>query len=252
MALAPACKRASAPAPGAGEGASATLRSPTVLLFPSAGKDADGVWARGCARLMARQIDRAAGRDTAVVALVVGVTPSKIGYVLPSAPILLDEARAMARKSGAAMLARVHIHPPSSEYENILMDVYDVAKLETRFSHVYPWNPHHDLPPLLAATADLANTVGIAVNVRALADDAPFIQTSSAAALESLLGYLDNLSLGVAAQGRPLGPAYRPPGELLDAALTADPGFGTARALKEAGLTARFDRVMVTEKMLRE
>jgi len=30
-----------------------------VLLFPSAGKSEDGVWARGCARLMARQIDRA-------------------------------------------------------------------------------------------------------------------------------------------------------------------------------------------------
>src|SRR5262249_39672598 len=156
-------------------------------------------WARGCARLIARQIDRAAGRDTAVVALLVGVKPTVIGYVLPSAPILLDEARLVARQNGARMFARVHIHSPSSEYENILMDVFDTEKLETRFSRVYPWNPHHDLPPLRAATSDLAHAAGIAVDDDALLDDAPFVQTSSPAALESFLGYLDNLTLGAAA-----------------------------------------------------
>ena len=250
MALLPACKRG---ASSAGEAAtSEPERSPTVLLFPSAGNKDDGVWARGCARLMARQIDRAAGRDTAVVALVVGVKQTGVGWVLPSAPVQLDEARQVARKYGAPLLARVHLHSPSSDYENILMDVFDADKLETRFSRVYPWNPHHDLPPLRSATIDLAHAAGIAVDDQALLDDAPFLQTSNAAALEALLGYLDNLWLGVAAQGRPLGPSYRPPHELLDAALTADPGFGTARALKEAGLAARFDRVRVVERMLRE
>ena len=223
-----------------------------MILFPSAGDLDDGVWARGCARLMARQIDRAAGRDTALVALVIGVTPSSVGYALPSAPVLLNEARVVARANGAPLFARVHIHSPSGEYENILMDVIDVAKLETRFSRVYPWNPHHDLPPLRSATSDLARAAGIAVDDGALFDDAPFAQTSSAPALEALLGYLDNLSLGVAAQGRPLGPLYRAPAELLEAALTADPAFGTARSLKAAGLSARFDRVLVTERQLKE
>src|SRR5439155_26518687 len=97
----PACKRkaAQAPAPAAaGPG-------PTVLLLPSAGAADEGQLARGCARLMARQIDRATRRDAAMVALIVGVAPDRIGFVTPSSPLPLDQAFAAARGHGASMFA---------------------------------------------------------------------------------------------------------------------------------------------------
>src|SRR5205807_8432136 len=137
----------------------------------------DGVWARGCARLMARQIDRATGRDAALVALIIGATPSRVGFVTPSSPLPLDQAFTAARGHGATLFARVHIHS-TEEFHNILLDVLDAAKLETKFSRDYPRNRHGDLPPLRAATIDLSHAPGLAVSSDALLDGAPFVETS--------------------------------------------------------------------------
>ena len=52
-----ACHHKSQPAPDAG------AAHPDVVLLPSASDAADGTWARGCARLMAHQIDQAAEFD---------------------------------------------------------------------------------------------------------------------------------------------------------------------------------------------
>jgi len=241
-----ACHRKSrqAPAPAASR--------PTVVLLPSAGEPADGLWARGCARLMARQIDRATGRDSALVALVLGAASRRVGYALPSAPVALDQGVAAAKRYGATLFARVHIHSPSEDIKNILMDVFDVAKLDTQFSRVYPWNPHTDMPPLRVATIDLAGASGLGVRAEALLEGAPFVETHNAAALEAFLRYLDNLTLAAAARGRPVGASFRDPSELLDAALAADPGLSTARMIKAQGVGAHFDRVLVSEVPLKD
>lgn len=225
---------------------------PDVVLLPSASEAADGSWARGCARLMARQINQAAGRDLAMVALVVGQTQNRMGWVLPSAPIALDQATAAAKRYGAKRFVRVHIFGPEPSIRNILMDVLEVEGLKTIHSRAYPWNPHADLPPLRSATIDLAGTLGVKDHDGRLLSGAPFAETQNAQALEAFVGGLDNLTLAAVARGRPLGARYRLPKELFDEAVTADPGFQAARTLSAAGAQARFDRVLVSEIALKE
>jgi hypothetical protein len=240
------CRRKPAPAPAPG-----AHKGPELILVPSAGDAADGVWARGIARVMARQLDRVAGRDLAMPALVLGAGTARVGWALPSAPLALDQAAVAARRYGATRFVRVHIHAPRPEVKNILMDVFEVDGLKTVFSRVYPWNPHTDLPPLRSATADLAAISGVSAG-DALYDDAPFAATQNPIALESFLGYLDNLTLAASARGRPVGAGFRAPGELLTQALSADPGFSVAARLRAEGLTARFDRVLVSEVAIKD
>jgi hypothetical protein len=241
-----ACHHKSQPAPDAG------AAHPEVVLLASAADAADGTWARGCARLMAHQINQATGRDYAMTALVVAATPRRVGWILPSAPVTIDQGTAAAKKYGAKRFARVHIYGPDPSIRNILMDVIDLDGLKTIHSRAYPWNPHSDLPPLRSATVDLAGALGLTIDSIRLLQGAPFVETQNAQALEAFLGGLDNLTLAAIARGRPLGPGYRLPKELFDEAATADPGFQTARALSAAGAGARFDRVLVSEIALKE
>jgi hypothetical protein len=201
---------------------------------------------------MARQIDRAAGRDLAMVALVIGAAPTRTGYALPSAPVAVDQGKAAARRYHARLFARVHIHRQSDAVRNLMMDVITVDGLKTVFSRAYPYDPRADLPPLRSATIDLVTAAELKLPSGDLLADAPFVETRTPAALEAFLGYLDNTTLAVAARGRPVGASFRPPAELLDEALSADPGFETARVLKRQGALARFDRVLVAEIPLQE
>jgi hypothetical protein len=239
-----ACHRGGKAAPDGG------APHPDAILLPSAADPADGTWARGCARLMARQIDQAAGKDVALTALVVANTQRRVGWALPSAPIAIDQATAAAKRYGAKRFVRVHIFGPDPTIRNILMDVVEVDGLKTIHSRAYPWNPHADLPPLKSATIDLGNVLGVTTGD--LLAGAPFVETQNHQALEAFLGGLDNLTLGAIARGRPLGAGYRLPKELFDEAVTADPGFQTARDLSKAGVAARFDRVLVSEIALKE
>jgi hypothetical protein len=244
--LATACHRGSHSAPDAG------ALHPDVVLLPSASDAADGTWARGCARLMARQINQAAGRDIAMVALVVGQTQDRIGWFLPSAPVALDQASAAAKRYGAKRFVRVHIFGPDPSVRNILMDVLEVDGLKTIHSRAYPWNPHTDLPPLRSATIDLAGALGVKDEGGRLLTGAPFVETQNPQALEAFLGGLDNLTLAAISRGRSLGAGYRLPKELFDEAVTADPAFQTARKLAAAGAGAHFDRLLVSEIALKE
>ena len=239
-----ACHRGGKAAPDGGS------PHPDAILLPSAADPSDGTWARGCARLMARQLDQAAGRDVALTALVVAATPRRVGWALPSAPIAIDHAVAAAKRYGAKRFVRVHIYGPDPTVRNILMDVVDVEGLKTIHSRAYPWNPHTDLPPLKSATIDLAGVLGVTTGD--VLAGAPFIETQNHQALEAFLGGLDNLTLAAMARGRPLGPGYRVPQELFGEAVTADPGFQTARELAKAGSQARFDRVLASEIAIKE
>jgi hypothetical protein len=241
-----ACHRGGKAAPDGG------APHPDAILLPSAADPSDGTWARGCARLMARQIDQAAGRDVALTALVVAATPRRVGWALPSAPIAIDHALAAAKRYGARRFVRVHIYGPDPTVRNILMDVVDVDGLKTIHSRAYPWNPHKDMPPLRSATIDLSGALGLSTDPTRVLEGAPFVETQNAQALEAFLGGLDNLTLAAMARGRPLGPGYRLPKELFDEAATADPAFQTARQLSAAGASARFDRVLVSEIALKE
>lgn len=221
-----------------------------MVVVPSAGAERNpgsrgsviGTWARGIARLVARE---SGPGISAMAVLPIADAGGTVAYALADRPLPYQAATVLFEAYRPRYVVAIHVVLDGKQIE-VAQTVWKEGAAEPVVSRKYPGRLGGLGGVLDAAADDLVRAVGGTPGPRGAR---VWDGTRKPESLEAFLTALDVGTLRAAARGRPLSGKPRETTEFLREALAADPGFAAARDLL-ADQKRRFDRVIISERKL--